>query len=262
MTEFGPLTFWELLALIVAGAAILGSVGVLFVHRWLEGRVREGHNDVVIPIYATAGVIYAVLLAFIVIAVWEQFSSAKENVSTEASALTTLYRETAGIPPPLQGRLRTLLRDYTESVATTEWKVQAHGGTSPAARKDLIEVYSALGKLGPGQSTPVEQGFVADFSIMAAARTKRTLASQDRLPWLLWVGLIAGALVVLVMTWFLYMESMWLHAGLSGAVAVLIGLLLFTTLVMDRPFSGKLGIKPEAFDHALRVFDSVDQTSG
>lgn len=261
MREFGPFTFWELLTLIVAATAILGSLGVVFVHRRLEGHVGESHNEVVIPMYATAGVIYAVLLAFIVIAVWEQYTAAKDTVSSEASALTTLYRETAGIPPPLQGRLRSLLRDYTESVVRVEWKAQARGGTSPAARKDLIEVYAALGKLPASASTSVTQGFVADFSTMAASRTKRTLASEDRLPWLLWVGLIAGALVVMAMTWFLYMDSVRLHAGLSGAVAVLVGLLLFTTLVLDRPFSGKLGIKPDAFEHAIQVYDSVDHAS-
>lgn len=60
------------------------------------------------------------------------------------------------------------------------------------------------------------------------------------------------------MGWFLYMPSVRLHAGLSATVAGLVGLLLFTTLVLDRPFSGRLGIKPDAFEHAVAVFDSVD----
>ena len=260
MYEFGPFTFWELLALTVAVSAIVGAVGVFYVHGRVEGRVREGHNDVVIPIYATAGVIYAVLLAFIVIAVWEQFTGSKENVSNEASALTTLYRETAGMPTPLQQRLRPLLRSYTEAVATDEWKVQSSGGTSAIARKDLIELYAVLGGVPPAESTAVEQGFVADLSGVAADRTKRILDSQDRLPWILWVGLIAGAVAVVTMGWFLFMSSVRLHAGLSGTVALLIGLLLFTTLVLDRPFSGRLGIKPDAFDHAIAVYDSVDRT--
>lgn len=193
MREFGPFTFWELLALIVAASAIAGSLGVFLVHQRLEGRVRDAHNDVVIPMYATAGVIYAVLLAFIVIAVWEQYTGAKDNVSSEGSALTSLYRETAGMPHPLQRALRPLLRSYTEAVATDEWKVQSSGGTSPVARRDLVETYTALGKVPPAASSAVDQGFVAELSEMTSDRTKRILASQERLPWILWLGLIAGA---------------------------------------------------------------------
>ena len=261
MHEFGPFTFWELLALIAAVSVVLGWLGVVIVHRRLEGRVGESHNEVVIPIYATAGVIYAVLLAFVVIAVWEQFTGAEDNVASEASSLTTLYRETAAMPPSQQVAVRRLLRGYTEAVAGTEWNAMRRGGTSAAAREDLIELYAVIGR-PPASATnaALDEEFVAELSTMSSARTKRILDGQGHLPWILWLSLIAGAVVVVAMGWFLYMPSVGLHAGLSATVAALVGLLLFTTLVLDRPFSGRLGIKPDAFEHAVSVFDSVDQT--
>ena len=258
MHEFGPFTFWELLALIAVVSLALGALGVVYVHRRLEGRVGDSHNEVVIPIYATAGVIYAVLLAFVVIAVWEQFTGAEDNVSSEASSLTTLYRETAAMPPSEQHAVRRLLRSYTEAVSRTEWKEMRHGGTSPVAREDLIELYAVVGN-APANSS-LDQAFISELSTMSSARTKRILDGQGQLPWILWVSLVAGALVVVAMGWFLYMPSVRLHAGLSATVAGLVGLLLFTTLVLDRPFSGRLGIKPDAFEHAVTVFDSVDHT--
>ena len=84
--ELGPFTFWELLTCVVVVSVLVSVVGVWYSHRRLSGRVSEGHNDVIVPIYATAGVIYAVLLAFIVIAVWEAFTASTENVADEASA--------------------------------------------------------------------------------------------------------------------------------------------------------------------------------
>ena len=258
--ELGPLSFWELFAVTVGASAIFGWVSVWFTHRRLKGHVRDGHYDVVIPIYATAGVIYAVLLAFIVIAVWEQFTSARDNVANEASSLTTMYRETEAMPRPEQQALRALLRTYTRAVAEEEWKVQSAGGASPVARAALIEMYGTIDKYPPTvATTAINQAFVAQLSEMAVDRTKRTLASQDRLPWILWVALIVGGLVVVGMSAALYMENVQLHAALSASVAALIGMLLFATLVLDRPFAGRLGIKPEAYEHALSVFDSVDR---
>jgi hypothetical protein len=262
MNELGPFSFWELFILTVVVFTGLGALGVVFMHRWLKGRVREGHNDTVVPIYATAGVIYAVLLAFTVIAVWEQYTAAKDNVSDEATALTTMYRQTEAMPHSERPQLRTLIRDYTEAVAGPEWKLQLNGGTSLVARKELVDLYATLAAHPPTAATaPINATFVSQLSEVASSRNKRTLASQEALPWILWVGLITGGLVVVAMSWFLFMASVPLHALLSAMVGGLIGVLLFSTLALDRPFHGGLGIKPEAFQHSLEVYDLVDQAS-
>ena len=44
---------------------------------------------------------------------------------------------------------------------------------------------------------------------------------------------------------------------LTGAVAVLMGLLLFLVFVLDHPF-GPLGVTSQPFAHAVTVFDEVD----
>lgn len=260
MNELGPFTFWELFVLIIVLSAVIGGGSVLVAHRWLRTRVKDGHNDVLVPLYATAAVIYAVLLAFIVIAVWEQFSAARETVSSEASTLTTMYRETEAMPGAERAAMRGLIRKYTETVIHDEWNVQAGGGQSPAAREAIVQMYRVIGSQPPRQATPTDVQFATDLANMASDRTKRLLATQDQLPWILWLGLIAGGIVVVVLGAVLYMEDVRLHAATSAWVGALIGLLLFGVVVLDRPFEGMFQIKPDAFEHAIAVYDSVDQT--
>jgi hypothetical protein len=261
MDELGPLTFWELLVLIVGGTALLGWAGTWFAHRVLRSRVREGHNDVLVPLYATAAVIYAVLLAFIVIAVWEQFSAANDNAAGEASTLATMYRETQAMPVGERTILRHLIREYTDGVINVEWKVQGKGGASAVARKAIVEMYTVLGKQPADvRSDAINAQFVGELSTMTSDRTKRLIATQDRLPWILWLGLIAGGFVVVVSGCFLYMDGVQFHAALSCLVAALIGVLLFSTLVLDRPFQGRFGIRPGQFQHGIAVYDAVDHT--
>ena len=262
MNELGPFSFWELFVLVVVVFAVLGALGVVLTHRRLTRRVHEGHNDSVVPIYATSGVIYAVLLAFTVIAVWEQYTAAKDNVNNEAAALTTMYRETEAMPRAERPELRVLIREYTEAVVGPEWKEQANGGSSAVARRAIVDVHANLAAHPPTAATaPINAAFVTQLSDMTTARNKRTLATRDTLPWILWVGLITGGLVVVALSWFLYMANAQLHALLSAMVGGLIGVLLFSTVALDRPFKGKLGIRPEAFQHSLEVYDLVDQTS-
>src|SRR5829696_4291482 len=72
-------------ALVVGGVCLVALVGFELVHRLVPARSRQKHNDVAGFIYAALGVIYAVLLALVVIAVWEEYQAASETVEEEAN---------------------------------------------------------------------------------------------------------------------------------------------------------------------------------
>src|SRR5205807_5929569 len=135
----------------------------------------------------------------------------------EATALTTMYRESEAMPSSERPELRRLIRAYTTAVAGPEWKVQRNGRTSEVARKAIVDLYATLAAHPPTPATaPINAAFVTQLSEVTTARNKRTLSSRDVLPWILWLGLITGAVVVVAMSWFLYMASTTLHAMLSG----------------------------------------------
>ncbi|HTA40718.1 MAG TPA: hypothetical protein VK760_16670 [Candidatus Acidoferrales bacterium] len=251
-----------MLALSVVGVTVLYAlVGVAVVRHLMRGHVREGHNDVLVPIFLTAGTIYAVLLAFLVIGVWENYNAANDNVAEEASTLTTLYRQTNGLPDKPQADLRKLLREYTEAVATDEWPIQAAtGGASPHARKAIGDLYRSFRTMDPKvAASPIGVEFLQTLRSVAIDRNRRTTQAAEQLPMVLWTVLIVGGGIVVGMTFLLYMDLIWPHVVFSALMAALIGTLLFITLLLNRPFVGPLAISPEKFEHSLSVFASVDQ---
>jgi hypothetical protein len=251
-----------LLAAGVIGFAIVYALsGVLLVRQLVKGRVGKGHNDLSVPIFQTAGTIYAVLLAFSVIAVWQSYGAAKDNVAEEASTLATLYRQTNGLPSGPQGVLRRLLRGYTEAVVVDEWPIQAAtGGVSARARKDLGAIYRAYRTMDPRVAeSPIGVEFLQTMRIVAADRNRRTLEASGSLPAVLWIGLLVGGAIVVGMTFVMHTPATYPHVLFSVLLAALIGTLLFITLALHRPFYGPLGISPESFRHSLDVFASVDK---
>lgn len=251
----------RVLAVVVIGCCILFAVaGVAVTRRFLHGRVREGHNDVLVPMFLTAGTIYAVLLGFLVVAVWEAYDNAHANVGEEASTLATMYRQTNGMPDDERDAMRDHLREYAEKVASSEWIIQAKtGGADKDARRAVADIYREFAQMQPQQAnSSINQAFLANMSIVAADRNKRTLQSGEQLPTVLWVGLLMGAVVVIGMTFLLYMEMTAPHVVMAGVMAGLIGTLLFVAMAFDRPFSGPLALSPEPFEHSLSVFKAVD----
>ena len=74
--------------------------------------------------FATVGVIYAVLLAFAVIVVWEKFTEAETAVVQEAGAAATLYRLASG-PEPEAVATRAALTNYLRLAIDRDWPQMA-----------------------------------------------------------------------------------------------------------------------------------------
>jgi hypothetical protein len=248
--------------LIVALPALAAAVVVLLVRNGLHGRVREGHNDVMVPLFLTAGTIYAVMLGFLVVVVWEAYGDAKGNVALEASTLTTMYRMSAGMDPTEQKAVRQHIKEYTEAVVQKEWSIQAKtGGAAPEARAQVVEIYRQFAEMPRAtEASSINHEFLNQFSVVTAARNKRTLQAGESVPWVLWLGLIGGATIVLLMSAFIYMDVPWPHMVGSGVLALMIGMLLFVTIILAKPFQGALALAPEPFEHSLGVYKSVDAT--
>src|ERR1700744_1688659 len=111
---------------IIGGACLLAAMGVIVTRHYVHRHVGEGHNDVLVPIFLNAGVIYAVLLGFLVIAVWENYGATKENASLEATTMGSLFRLADGMSPANATRVRQQIREYLKDVVEDEWPTLAH----------------------------------------------------------------------------------------------------------------------------------------
>ena len=172
--------------------------------------------------------------------------------------MTTLYRQTAAMDAPEQTQLRNLLRTYTIAVKGPEWDRRDDGGTSLTARAAITEMYHVLGNQPPGDASIANGEFFSQLTVLTSQRNTRILDAEPRIPWLLWFGLISGAVVLIGLMGFLRLESKRGHAFLSSAVAGLLGLLMFVVFCLDHPFEGQLGVTAEPYAHSLEVFDAVD----
>ena len=261
MGTFGIAGLWLLLAVVLVVSVLVGVVSMWVADRTLTKPVDQGHNGALSPFMTSVSLVYGALLGFTIVVGWEQFSSAEANVSHEASTLTTMYRQTVGMPVAEQTRMRELLRDYTTAVEGPEWEKAVHdGGGTETARDALNEMYRVLGsEQSSVASNPISQKFLDKVDTLASERNQRILDAKPRIPALLWTGLIFGGVVLVALGGFMRLGSIRAHLLLLSAVAVLLGLLLFINLTLDHPFGNQLGVTSEPYEQALIVFDSIDR---
>src|ERR687895_653416 len=120
--------------LVVCGACLAAVAGLVVVQRLVPVTIRKEHNDVAGFIYAVLGVIYAVLLALVVIAVWEEFGRARVTVEAEANALAEIFWLAHRLPEPEGRELQELCVAYAEEVVNVGWPLMAQGRTPSLER--------------------------------------------------------------------------------------------------------------------------------
>jgi Protein of unknown function (DUF4239) len=172
-----------LITVAATGATGFATTGVWLSRRLLRRRLAGGHHEVLVALFQTGGTLHAVFLAFLVVAVWQSYDTARANVAEEASALATLYRASIGMEPRVGNDLRRLLREYAEAVTQNEWVIQAEtGGASPRARAASLAMYRLLGREDPEvkQSDAAIDGAVLQIiSQIQSDRNKRTLTQAN-----------------------------------------------------------------------------------
>jgi hypothetical protein len=256
-----PMAILIVLLLAFLGAAGFAFAGVTLVRGFVRQRLGEGHNDMCSAIFQTGGTLYAVFLAFLVVAVWQSHDAAHANVAEEASLLCTLYRGSTAMAPAEGEALRGVIRRYTHAVIDDEWPIQAQvGGASETARSAGLAMFRLFGapqaQIG---SVAVEQTELSLVAQIQADRNKRTLQAGETLSPLIWVTAVAIGLLVLIISFFLEADLVSIHIALSGLLAIMIATLLSVVLILDRPFGGLMPLAPDAFVHSLGVYDSVDR---
>jgi hypothetical protein len=107
------LTTLESLAAI-AGSMIAALLFLLAFRRFWLARVREQHNDVIGWQISFLSTSYAVIIAFMLSDVWNNYQAAELNAEMEANALVNLYRVADGLPSQQKNQIRSLGRRYAE----------------------------------------------------------------------------------------------------------------------------------------------------
>ncbi|MGZ3602117.1 MAG: bestrophin-like domain [Ktedonobacterales bacterium] len=249
---------WLLFLLMVGVPAGLAWVGTVQLGRRVKPPADEKHNEVAGFIFATEGVIYAVLLAFVVIVVWEQYLTAENNVSQEAAAVITVARDASSFPEPARAQVYDQLRAYSQLVIKDEWRTMNEGMLEREESRDALArintVWRIYRSLPPSQ---VDPHTTESLDTLSAHRATRLQSNVAALPAALWVGLVLGAVVTICFSLVLYMENVRFHAAFTALLTALIATSLWMILVINHPFAGDLRVSPDAFRHAIYVIESL-----
>ena len=249
---------WLLCLLMVAFYVSASIAGLLLVRKVYPHDRCQLHNDVGGFIFATLGVIYAVILAFTVLITWQDFDKAQDITAKEASCIGSLYRYAESLPAGSRAELKNELVLYVKAIVGEEWQTMAQGQGSENVQKLNENLWKRYNGFQPENET--EKIFLsASVDHMARAselRTQRIAASSQGNHPLIYFILIMGSILTIAFSTLFGTENTIPHLIMTALMAAMIAISLLTIVAIDYPFTGDLIIKPDVFNVVLSHLQS------
>ena len=232
---------------LTVGASMAAAVaGLVAVRAAVPPGYLQPSNDVGGGYLQTIGTIYAVLLAFVVFVVWTQSNDARRLVERQADELADVLRITAALGGPVAGRVAAAARAYAREVADREWEFLAAGASGPCATELFDRMWTELAAFEPG--TAREEALFAEavsrFSEAGDARADLLHCGRVRLPVLLWLLLLTGAVGTVGSMYLFGVERLWPLAAMTASLAGAVSFMLFLIRDLDNPFRGDWRVSP------------------
>ncbi len=237
---------------IVALTIFVSLAFMLMLNRLWPWESRHRHNDVIGWQLSILGTTYAVILGFMLYAVWTNFGVADLNVDLEANALGNIFRVSEGLPQPQRDQLQAQARSYADVVVHRDWP-QMQANRIPT---ESVELNTSMWKtlMSVKAATPVESTAedhaLSELSSLSEHRRTRVVQSTARLPGVLWFVLILGGVVTIASACLFGSANAWLHGLQVFAFSMLVSLALVAIANIHRPFQGAVHVSDYAFRRA------------
>ncbi len=245
------LSFSQNIILLVA-TCVLSLVFTLALNRVWPREKRPNQNDLIGWQLSILGTTYAVILGFMLYAVWSEFSAAMLNAELEASSLRNVYRLANGLPDQQKKELQSECRAYSAAVVKDDWPAMAQGLLPDASHEINEQMWATLMSV-KGSSiseNTAEDHAISELSDMTTHRRTRLVQSTHRLPAILWCVLLVGGLLTLLSVNIFNTVSPRLHVFQVFSFTLMITLVMLAIADVNRPFKGWVHVSSYPFERA------------
>lgn len=244
-------------AIWVVAAVIGGALIAYLVRRYGLDEGRMDNNDAAGQAFTIVGGLHAVVVAFVLISLFDAASSAREGSYQETQALVGVAWAAQSLPEPAKSDVPALARDYADTVVRVEWPRLRDGGVVPdQGWRRLDQIRQALDNTEvPGDDDWLtgEKTEAADqlMNIYERRQARLNAVRDNNVGLVVWFVLIVGSLIFVLLPNLFGGTKQITHIIIVSTLAATTTLLLFAIYQLQNPFAGGAKVGPDAFSQAI-----------
>jgi hypothetical protein len=208
-------------------------------------------------IFASAiGVVFALILAFVAVATWQNYNKVTDGVQKEANSLHSVYRNLGAYPEPFRSEMQELIRQYVQRVIKDEWPKQAQALQDDTVHKLITRINAEILSFYPrdNREMVLHQEALTLVSAYRGLRHDRIIGGRPNITPSMWITLVGGTILYLIFLCFFDIPCFKHHAFMIGMFGAFVALVYCLLIVYNFPFTDPGAISPEPFQHLLEYW--------
>jgi hypothetical protein len=239
----------------VVGAAALAGVVAYLVRRIGETDGIVENNEAAGQVFTIVGGLHAVLLAFVLISLFDGVSAAEDGSFQEADSLVAASWAADSLPEPAKSHVHDLAVAYTASVIDDEWPNMSTGqeitGSGWSQIDQLRRAIAGATVSDEWQNGRKTEAANQLWQVYQARQARLDGAGGEGISTVVWFALIAGSVLSVALPMMFGGPRPFTHIVIVSILAGTLALLLFATQQLQNPYSGGAKVGPDAFQVAL-----------
>src|SRR6266540_2752817 len=234
---------------------LVALAGLRFVRKKYPAEVLKENHEVAAIIFNAFGLLYGVVVAFVVFVTWSGYDEATKNLQMEANETIDIFHSAKAFPEPVRTTIRQGLMDYATSVHDDELKRMSVGEISLHSRstlRNLINLFNTMDQASaPNRELYAES--LRCLNQLAEYRRLRVFAGNNTIPSVIWLVLLIAGLITVSFTYFLGVKNIRAQYFMTAALTVTITMILVLIYILDHPFTGASSVSAEPLRQAMDV---------
>jgi hypothetical protein len=234
--------------------------GLRFVRKKYPAEVLKENHEVAAIIFNAFGLLYGVVVAFVVFVTWSGYDEATKNLQMEVNETIDIFHSAKAFPEPVRTTIRQGLMDYAASVHDDELKRMSEGQISLYSRSTLRNLINLFNNMD--QSSAPNRELYAEtlrrLNNLAEYRRLRVFAGNNTIPVAVWLVLLTGGVITVCYTYFLGVKNIRAQYLMTAALTITITLILVLIYILDHPFTGPSSISVEPLKQAVDLMHQKD----
>ena len=241
-----------LIAALVISIA-LAAVGQTLVHRRFRSQDFIAHNEVGGVIITVSGALYAVVLGFLTIVVWQHFLDARQLVVQESDADIDAWHTAVGLPPDVRKHIRDDMLKYAQIMVDKEWPLMRRGSFEERAATIGMDAIDAAATFEPAgrRESNAQAATLQLLTMMHDARQQRIAINRSGVSGFEWAVLLIGAVCIICFCWLFGVRNRRMQLVMTSTVVTIVVSTLVLLFELQYPFRSDVGVGPDAWTGAL-----------
>ena len=227
------------------------SVIFLIIHEQFESSISRSTQNGLAGFYSADGLIFGLIVAFVIQREWEAWANLSESVRKEIDAIREMWKWSSYAETPLKEEAHHHLEVYLNSISL-EWHKGKEIKRSERVDIEIDSLRNMLVKMSASVGH-LSQQTLNSFNNLVKARNHRLNFSNEHMPRILKRIVIFADALLIILSLFIAVNNVYLDYIFTASIGLLAFALILVVDDLDNPFrKGSWHLTTEGYKELLK----------